>query len=195
MTVMEFIYKKNSDLTLAKALSLEWLETNGLGGYASSTIINCHTRKYHGLLVSKVDCIPDKYLLLSRIEDVLISPSGKEYFLTAHQYPDFFQDGSFSYFREFSLSPHPCFVYDFEDITLTKEILMINEEDTILIKYKISGNKENIDKYSIKLRPLIACRNFHVLSKENSDVKKQTLDVVNGFAFSAYDKLPVLFFQ
>ncbi|HBC71249.1 MAG TPA: hypothetical protein DCZ38_00500, partial [Coxiellaceae bacterium] len=55
---MHFRYPKDSEFSSEKGLSLEWLETNGLGGYASSTITNCHTRKYHGLLVSALDSLP-----------------------------------------------------------------------------------------------------------------------------------------
>ncbi len=67
---MEFCYRKNLELSLKNTCSLEWLETNGLGGYASSTAINGNIRKYHGLLVSKLDQLPDKYVLLNTVDDL-----------------------------------------------------------------------------------------------------------------------------
>lgn len=191
---MEFAYKKKSGLTLHKALTLEWLETNGLGGYSSSTILNCHTRKYHGLLVSKLNCLADKYVLLSKVDDVLLSPDGQRYNLTSHQYPNFLQD-VFPDFQEFSLNPNPRFVYQFDKITLVKEILLFNDEDTVALKYTISGDGIDSRRYKLEMRPLFACRNFHALSKENTAIKKEIKDVANGFAFTAYDGLPGLFLQ
>ena len=73
-------------------LELEWIETNGRGGYASSTILNCHTRKYHGLLVANLDAPAGRYVLLSKFEDSLALP-GREYFLTCHRYPKCFFPG------------------------------------------------------------------------------------------------------
>jgi len=71
------------------ALELEWLETNGLGGYASSSLLNCHTRKYHGLLVANLDYPPGRYVLLSKVEDSLAAGT-EEIFLSCHQYPGTF---------------------------------------------------------------------------------------------------------
>ena len=66
---MRFSYLKDTGLSLEQALSTEWLETNGLGGYASSTIALGNTRKYHGLLVSKLEGLADRSVLLNKIED------------------------------------------------------------------------------------------------------------------------------
>lgn len=188
---MDFRYQKNIERSLDKALSMEWLETNGLGGYASSTSINCHTRKYHGLLVSKLDNLPDKQVLFSKLEDVLIH-DGQENFLTAHNYPNFFQDGSFANLQEFVFTTNPSWRFQFGDLTLTKEILLLHEENTVLFKYKISGSNKNT---KIRLRPLLACRNFHQLQHENSALKREARRLSTGFSSASYEGMPVLFFQ
>lgn len=187
---MEFCYKKGATLSLERAMSLEWLETNGLGGYASSTATNCNTRKYHGLLVSKINALPDKYVLLSKLDDLFVC-DGIEYPLSAHSFPNSFQNGSFDYYQHFLLNTHPEFSYEFNGITLTKEILMPYEEDTVFIKYKVVGNVAT----SIKIRPLVACRNFHNLSKENHYLKSDVTNCLHGVSLSPYGGMPTLFFQ
>lgn len=190
---MEFRFAKEN-LTLSQALTLEWLETNGLGGYASSSLINCHTSKYHGLLVNKLPSLPDKYVLLSKIEDIFCYDN-LEYKLTAHQYPGVLQNGSFDDFQEFVLNTHPCFYYKFQDIVFSKEILMPYLENTVLIKYKIIKSDAKNQALQLKIRPLVAARNFHILAKENPYFDNQKTSIQNGLKISTYSKLPDLFFQ
>lgn len=190
---MDFHYLKSQNLNLAKALSLEWLETNGLGGYASSSIINCHTRKYHGLLVSKIESLPDKYVLLSKVEDIFLV-NEQEYYLSAHQYPNHFQDGSFTCFQEFVLDTHPHFKYKFHEIEVEKELLLLHEANTLLIKYTIKNDNNLACK--IKLRPFFAYRNFHALAKKNSSINTDVISwLTNRLEFTPYCNMPSLFLQ
>ncbi|MBU4371527.1 MAG: glycogen debranching enzyme N-terminal domain-containing protein [Proteobacteria bacterium] len=66
--------------------SREWLETDGRGGYASSTLENRHTRRYHGLLVANLQTPEGRHLLLSKLEDSLLA-GGEEHFFSSHRYP------------------------------------------------------------------------------------------------------------
>lgn len=183
-------YQRGNDFPLSRATSLEWLETNGLGGYASSTVINCHTRKYHGLLVSNLIEPYGKYVLLSKLEDNFIF-NDKQYYLSASQYPNFFQDGSFDFLQEAMCNTHPCFFYQFGNIILIKEILMINEEDTVLVKYKILNSKQA----AMNIRPLLAYRNSHALAKENSFIENETIECNWGRRIDPYQNMPPLFLQ
>ena len=191
---MDFYYKKAVGLTIDQTLSLEWLETNGLGGYASSTVINCNTRKYHGLLVSNLQNPFGKYVLLSQLEDIFCHKE-TEHFLTAHQYRDAFLDGSFDHFQEFNLTTHPCFIYRFGNTILHKEILQLHEKDTLLIKYKLHRSKHDDPKSRITIRPLLACRNFHALTRQNSGLQTTTSKCQNGCTITPYQGLPSLFLQ
>jgi len=188
---MDFRYQKSAEISLERALSIEWVETNELGSYASSTSINCHTRKYHGFLVSKLDNLPNKYVLFSKLEDVLIQ-DGQENFLTAHSYPNFLQDGSFANLQEFAFTTNPSWRFQFGELILTKEILLLHEENTVLFKYKISGGNKST---KITLRPLLACRDFHQLQHENSSLKRETRRLSTGFSSTSYESMPMLFFQ
>ena len=189
---MDFQYKKDN-LSIEKTLTLEWLETNGLGGYASSSILNCHTRKYHGLLVPSLNKPFGKFVLLSKLEDVFFH-NETEHFLTAHNYTGAFLDGSFDFFKEFILTTHPHFIYKFGDAILTKEILMPREENTVLIKYKLHNTAKN-HPGKIRIRPLIAYRNFHDLTHENNYLKTEIENLKDGIKFTPYCEMPDLFLQ
>lgn len=186
---MDFLFKKD-DLSFFEALSLEWLETNGLGGYASSTILNCNTRKYHGLLISNHPEFKDKHVLLSQLIDTF-SQESDEYPLYTIEYPDACLGESFSFYQECVCNTHPIFTYQCGKATITKELLMIDQEDTILIKYTI--NKGAPGKMTIN--PLIAFRNFHLLSKENDAIQTQINDCIRGKTFTLYPNTFPLFFQ
>ncbi len=183
--------KKKWDFDLKHLLNLEWLETNGCGGYASSSVLNCHTRKYHGLLISKIDGFADKYLSLSKVEDIFLDHN-QEYHLSAALYPNFFQNGSLESLQEFSCDNHPRWVFKFGDLSIVKEILMINGENTVLIKYQIIGK---VASCKLIIRPLIALRSFHQLQKENLSLDKDVKVFIDGFESRPYSELSSIFIQ
>lgn len=187
---MRFSFKK-TDYSLNEGLNLEWLETNGIGGYASSTCLNCNTRKYHGLLVAKLENLPEKYVLLSNIEDV-ITIGDSEYWLNVVQYPGHLHRLGYDCLQEFSIDTHPVFTYQMKDVVLSKEILMLQQENSIFIKYRLVSGA---NKAKISLRPFIAFRNFHSLSKENSFIKAGVKDCQNGKRFAPYEGMPEIFMQ
>ncbi|MBI4243343.1 MAG: glycogen debranching enzyme family protein [Planctomycetes bacterium] len=178
---------------IKKALQLEWLETNGTGGYASSTILNCHTRKYHGLLISQSDNLPDKQVLLSKFDDWITFNNGRdELRLSVHKYPETFHPGSPYYLQEFSQSVTPSFTYQDKDIKIQKEIMLLSGTNTVLIKY----NAVALPALStLCIKPLLAYRNFHHLSRENLFLRVRTFPCKNGFFMSPYYGMPAFYMQ
>ncbi len=79
--IMDISIDERTCLNIKEALRLEWLDSNGRGGYSSSTILQCHTRKYHGLLVCELSNPPGKFVLLSKFEDSVIIKD-QEFFLS-----------------------------------------------------------------------------------------------------------------
>jgi predicted glycogen debranching enzyme len=120
----EIIIEGNSCLHPQGSLGLEWLEANGLGGYASSTVLNCHTRKYHGLLVANLDHPAGRQVLLSKIEDSLCLEKG-EHFFSCHQYPGFFFQGPDNCLAYYRNEPAPLFTYLIGGIILRKTIMLL----------------------------------------------------------------------
>src|SRR5262245_11109500 len=90
------------------SMSREWLETNGIGGFSSSTIIGLNTRRYHGLLTAAIKPPVGRVVLLSKLEETLIV-DGRRYELSANQYPGAIHPQGFQYQTGFRLDPFPVF--------------------------------------------------------------------------------------
>src|ERR1700745_892776 len=104
-------FGEKSCTNLDAALRREWLETNGLGGYASSTIIGMNTRRYHGLLVAATKPPLGRLVLLWRLEETLVV-DGKRYDLSSNRYPGVVYPEGHLLLKEFRLDPFPVLVYE-----------------------------------------------------------------------------------
>src|SRR5436190_22614357 len=89
---------------LSRSTTLEWLETNGLGGFSSSSIVGMNTRRYHGLLMAATKPPVGRVLLLSKLEETVVA-GGDRYDLSVNQYPGAVHPQGHQYLREFRLSP------------------------------------------------------------------------------------------
>jgi glycogen debranching enzyme len=103
----------------------EWLETNGLGGYASSTVSGMNTRRYHGLLVSATHPPVGRMVLLSKIEETLIV-GGKRYDLSVNRYPGAVHPQGYSYLKQFRIDPFPVYLYEVDGVQLQKRVCMVD---------------------------------------------------------------------
>src|SRR5437868_4857650 len=106
---------------LHAATSREWLETNGLGGFSSSSIVGLNTRRYHGLLTAATKPPVGRLVLLSKIEETL-AIDGKPYEFSVNQYPGAVHPQGHRYLKEFRLDPFPTFVYDVEGVEIEKRL-------------------------------------------------------------------------
>src|SRR5213080_3417116 len=121
---------------LGAALSREWLETNGLGGFASSTIIGMNTRRYHGLLVAATRPPVGRMVLLSKLEETLVV-DGRRIDLSCNRYPGVVHPQGHVYLKEFRQDPFPTAVYDVDGLQLEKSVFMVHGENTTVIQYQM----------------------------------------------------------
>ena len=121
---------------LETALSREWLETNGIGGFSSSTITGLNTRRYHGLLTAATKPPVGRLVLLSKLEETLII-DGRRYELSANQYPGVVHPEGFKYQTGFRLDPFPVFTYEVEGVRLEKRVFMVQGENTTVVQYEV----------------------------------------------------------
>src|SRR6266550_838158 len=121
---------------LETALSREWLETNGIGGFSSSTITGLNTRRYHGLLAAATKPPVGRLVLLSKLEETLII-EGRRYELSANQYPGIVHPEGFKYQTGFRLDPFPVFTYKVEGVRLEKRVFMGQGENTTVVQYEV----------------------------------------------------------
>src|SRR3982751_2185537 len=121
---------------LDAALRREWLETNGLGGIASSTIAGLNTRRYHGLLVAAIKPPVERYVLLSKFEERLLI-DGEAFELSANRYPGVVHPRGFQYLKQFRLNPFPEFTYEVQGVELKKSVFMVHGENTTVVQYEL----------------------------------------------------------
>ena len=153
---MEF---KEKQLTIENGLSKEWLITNGIGGYASSTIIGANTRKYHGLLIAPFTPPARRFLILSKVDES-IQIENEKYDLYTNICKNYISQG-FKYQTSFEKDYVPTFKYAVQDVKMEKTICMKHRENTVGIYYKIkNGNKRAI----LKLAPIVNYRDFHTMN-------------------------------
>src|SRR2546422_461307 len=178
---------------LERALSHEWLETNGIGGFSSSTITGLNTRRYHGLLTAATKPPVGRLVLLSKLEETLII-DGRRYELSANQYPGAVHPQGFNYQTGFSLDPFPVFSYEFEGVRLAKSVFMVQGENTTVVQYEIreAGSQADSLRYSLEIRPLIAFRDYHSTTHENGALNPR-LETKDGLTtLKPYSDLPAL---
>src|SRR5947209_7132134 len=191
---------------LDAAMKREWLVTNGLGGFASSTIAGLNTRRYHALLVAATLPPVGRIVTLSKLEEALII-DGRRYELSANQHPGVINPQGYKYQTGFRLDPFPIFTYEVEGATLEKSIFMPHGENTTIIQYEfkvqspnsVEGDEEqhfipHPSSLILALRPLVAFRDYHALTHENGAINSR-LEVEDGrVTIQPYADLPALNF-
>src|SRR5918911_655449 len=123
-------------MELDYALQREWLETNGIGGFASSTLAGLNTRRYHGLLVAATRPPVGRTLLLSKLEETLVV-GGRRYGLSANQYPGVVHPQGQQFMIHFRLDPFPVFTYSVKGFELEKSVVMLHGENTTCVRYAL----------------------------------------------------------
>lgn len=158
-------------VNLEAALQREWLETNGLGGFASSTIVGLNTRRYHGLLTAATKPPVGRLVLLSKLEETLII-----------------------YLRRFRLDPFPVFTYTIEGMEIEKSVFMIHGENSTIIQYELRAASNTTGRCLLEVRPLIAFRDYHSTTHENGELNPHVQTETALATVAPYEGLPALYF-
>jgi predicted glycogen debranching enzyme len=169
--------------------SLEWLETNGLGGFASSTVSGAHSRKYHGLLVAAMKPPVERLVLLSKLEETLICGE-QQFHLSSNQYPGAIYPKGFQHLVNFDRYLFPVFTYKAGGIKLQKTIAAIQGENTTVIVYEVLSAKKS---FSMELLPLCSCRDFHSICQANDAIYKGYVFENGVFRTKNYHDSPEFF--
>lgn len=177
---------------LAQTRNLEWLETNGLGGFSSSTITGLNTRRYHGLLTTATKPPVGRFVLLSKIEETLLV-DGRHFDLSSNQYAGAVYPQGHRYLAEFRLNPFPVFLYRVEGIEIEKCVFMVHGENTTVIEYDVRLPK-GAGPCALELRPLIAFRDYHGTTQHNDAIDPAVHASAGLAAITPYQGLPTLYF-
>jgi predicted glycogen debranching enzyme len=143
------------------AIQKEWLITNGLGGYASSTILGINTRKYHGLLVSAVHPPGDRRVCLAKMDEE-ISIGNDTYSLGANEFQSGIFPKGYLYLEEFSVSPFPRYTYSVQKVEVRKNLFMPQGKNVVVALYRILNN--NASEVQVRVYPYLNWRHFHYVT-------------------------------
>lgn len=175
----------------ASASSREWLETNGIGGFAFGTISGANSRRYHGLLTAATKPPLGRITMLSKFEETL-SVDGKLYELSSNQYPNVIHPEGFKYLKSFRLDPFPSWLFEIEGIEIEKKIFMIHGQNSTVCQWSaVNGQRAEI---SFELKPLVSFADYHALQHENSLIKADYEISESCISIKPYNDLPELFF-
>jgi predicted glycogen debranching enzyme len=180
-------------INLEYSLYKEILRTNKAGSYLCTTLNGCNTRKYHGLLVSPIENFGgEKHVLLSALDETIVQKE-EEFNLGIRRY----QGGTYEpkghkYIQKVNFGSVPKITYRVGGVLLTKERLLVEKEEQVLIKYTLEEAKSPV---VLRLKPFLAFRNIHALSKANMFVNTHYEKADNGIATSLYEGYPKLFMQ
>ena len=186
-------FDKTLMINLEESLPREILRTNKSGAYHCTTIVDCNTRKYHGLLVIPVPNLDDEnHVLLSSLDETVIQ-HGAEFNLGLHKYQgDNYSPKGHKYIREFDCERIPATTYRVGGVILSKEKIFVHHENRILIRYTL------VDAHSattLRFRPFLAFRSVREYTHENAQANREYQQVENGIKTCMYPGYPELFMQ
>ena len=185
-------FKKDQLINLEYSLAREFLGTNRGGGYCSSTLVFCNTRKYHGLLVVPIEKFRGKnYVMLSSLDETILQ-HGRDFNFGVHKYEGTYEPRGHKYIVDISYEKAFTVTYQVGGVLLKKEILMVHNAPQVLIRYTLE------DAHSatlLRLNPLLAFRDIHSLSKQNPVANTQVGVVDGGVRAKLYPEFPYLYMQ
>lgn len=186
-------FDKEQLINLEYSLNREIIRSNRAGSYISTTLNGCNTRKYHGLLVCPIENFGgEKHVLLSSLDATIIQ-NKSEFNLGIHQYKgNVFEPKGHKYIQNIEFDHIPKITYRIGGVILTIERLLVEKKEQVLIRYTLEqANSPTV----LRLKPFLAFRNIHSLSKANMFVNRRYEYVENGIKVKLYDGYPDLFMQ
>ena len=185
-------FNKAELVNLEYSLRREVLGSNKTGAYCNTTIVDCNTRRYHGLLAVTLDRFGgDKFLLLSTLDESLVI-GGKQFNLGIHCYGDIYEPRGHKYVVDFDANPVPQLTYKVGDVVFRKSLMLAQDKDQVLMRYEVVKAPAAV---SLQLRPFLAFRNIHDLTHVNGEARTEGTAIRNGMAFRMYAGFPDLNLQ
>jgi predicted glycogen debranching enzyme len=173
--------------TFDELAAMEWLVTNGIGGFAGGTLSGANTRRYHGLLVAAVVPPTHRRVLVSKMEETIVRTDGGRVELSANEYPGAIHPTGFQFLTEFEIGPIPTFTYEAEQSKLVKRIFMPQGSNCTIVQYQNIGEAA----LDLEVRLFLNYRDYHHLTREDdrfiytlqwSDERSGSVHEIEGIA-------------
>ena len=169
----------------ARSSRLEWLETNGLGGFAMGTVSGAPTRRYHGLLVAALRPPVERHVLLSGLHEAIVA-GGVEHPLFVTQYPGALHPQGWRSIAEFRLDPFPTWTFEAGGVRLEKRLFLVQGEDTAVVRYRTRG------ACRLRIGVFVAFRDYHALTHRNPALDGTVREEGSSVRLRPYASLPEL---
>ncbi len=170
-------------LNFEEASSKEYLLTNGIGGYSSSTIAGANSRRYHGLLVASFNPPTDRLVVVSKIEETIIA-DGMSYELSSNQYPGEVHPEGYNFIENYNCDTNKVFFkYRVADYLLQKTIEIVERENTVIITY----TNRSVQAFELLLMPLLVYKDYHALFYQDDQFDFYKEDLKENY-FKVYPK-------
>ncbi len=172
------------------ALTKEWIVTNGIGGYASSTIIGTNTRRYHGLLIAALNPPTERKLMVCKVEETIVR-NHTENMLSTNQYVNTVYPEGYYYIKGFTRTPLPTTLFRVGEAELSKTIFMVYNSNTTVVEYT---NASSVS-FRLRLNPLYAVRDYHSLLREEHNYLYLVKNDGQNHSIYAHAGAPPLYFK
>ena len=179
---------RSSCTDLAESESLEWLETNGIGGYSSGTVAGMRSRRYHGLLIAATKPPLGRAVLLSGFDEK-ITIAGKSYPLSTARYENAISPESYKLLKEFRLDPYPIWTFSLDGIEVERRLFMPHGENSVVMSWAVLAG---VPDARLELTPMLAFRDHHHLRHETADFPYEYSTGIGTVEFASYDGFPPL---
>ena len=186
------IFNQSDCSDFAAAAQKEWLITNGIGGYASSTVSGANSRRYHGLLVAAMHPPVGRLVMLSKLEDALIIDGNRIDLATNVYGDDVIHPHGYRNLEQFRLEPFPVYTYANDEFILDKSIYMARGQNTVVVEYVLTPLAEGRD-FVLEVSPLIAFRDYHSTTHRNNALNPVVIESDSVVKLRPYQDLPALY--
>src|SRR5215469_3358428 len=172
-----------------RASRLEWLLTNGTGGFAMGTVAGSSTRRYHGLLVASLHPPVARVVTLARLEETALTPEGAVP-LSVNQYPNTLWPDGYTRLTGFIFDDGPAWTWSVSGVEIERRVLLVPGQQTVLVRYAASAPMR------LRIEPLLAFRDYHALTHRNPQAltgfEERTVGNGREVRFQPYASLPSL---
>ena len=176
------------------ASSREWLETNGIGGFASGTISGANTRRYHGVLTAATEPPLGRITMVSKVEET-VAVAGEQFELSSNQYPGNIHPRGFELLATFRLDPFPIWTYDLPGVEIEKRVFMPHGMNATVIRYKArSKTRFKRAPATMTLRPLLSFVDYHHLRRQTEELNGEFSEIAGIVEMHPVLGLPPVFF-
>lgn len=172
---------------LDRALSLEWLEPNGCGGFASGTVAGANTRRYHALLLTAHTPPGERLVLVNQLEEWL-DLDGRSFPLSTNCYPNAVHPSGYQYCTGFSTDPWPTWTFDYNGTAVRREILTIHGRDLVIIRWSLPDRQNR--QVTLRVRPKLTGRDYHATHHENGTLSTKASIEAGTVTWQPYADLP-----